>query len=135
MRQAALWMGVPVVTLAGGHAASRLGASLLRTLGQPGWVAEDEDAYVATAVRLARDVATMRQGRAGLREQLANSALCDIDSYARDVEALWRRMWAQHCAGGGQRLLRARIAQSPRRPVQPLRAAAPAGTAGSPDGG
>jgi predicted O-linked N-acetylglucosamine transferase (SPINDLY family) len=106
----ALWMGVPVVTLAGGHAASRLGASLLRTLGQPGWVAEDEDAYVATAVRLARDVAMLRQGRAGLREQLANSALCDIDSYARDVEALWRRVWAQHCAGGGPRLLRARTA-------------------------
>jgi predicted O-linked N-acetylglucosamine transferase (SPINDLY family) len=87
-----------------------LGASLLRTLGQPGWVAEDEDAYVATAVRLARDVAMLRQGRAGLREQLANSALCDIDSYARDVEALWRRVWAQHCAGGGPRLLRARTA-------------------------
>lgn len=128
-------MGVPVVTLVGGHAASRMGASLLRTLGQPGWVADDEGAYVATAVRLARDVATMRQGRAGLREQLAGSALCDIDGYARDVEALWRRMWAQHCAGGGQRLLRARIAQSPRRPVQPLRAAAPVGTAGNPRGG
>ncbi len=106
----ALWMGVPVVTLAGGHAASRLGASLLRALGQPGWVAEDEGAYVATAVGLARDAATLRQGRAGLREQLAGSALCDIDGYARDVESLLRRMWAQHCAGGGPRLLRARIA-------------------------
>ena len=103
----ALWMGVPVVTLAGGHAASRLGASLLRTLGQPGWVAEDECAYVATAVRLARDAATLRQGRAGLREQLAGSALCDIDGYARDVESLLRRMWAQYCAGGGPRLLQA----------------------------
>jgi predicted O-linked N-acetylglucosamine transferase (SPINDLY family) len=122
----ALWMGVPVVTLAGAHAASRLGASLLRAMGQPDWVAEDEAAYVATAVRLARDAATLRQGRAGLREQLASSALCDIDGYARNVEALLRRMWAQHCAGGGPRLLTGLPAR--------LRPASPAGITGNPHG-
>ena len=122
----ALWMGVPVVTLAGAYAASRLGASLLRALGRPDWVAEDEAAYVATAVRLARDAATLRQGRAGLREQMAGSALCDIDGYARNVEALLRRMWAQHCAGGGPRLLTGLLTR--------LRPASPAGITGNPHG-
>jgi hypothetical protein len=32
----ALWMGVPVVSLAGGNFVSRMGASFLNTLGQPG---------------------------------------------------------------------------------------------------
>jgi protein O-GlcNAc transferase len=122
----ALWMGVPVVTLAGAHAASRMGASLLCALGQPDWVAEDEAAYVATAIRLARDVATLRRGRADLRRQLADSSLCDINGYARNVEALLRRMWAQHCAGGGPRLLTGLPAR--------LRPASPAGITGNPHG-
>jgi protein O-GlcNAc transferase len=35
----ALWMGVPVITLAGDNFVGRMGASFLNTLGQADWVA------------------------------------------------------------------------------------------------
>jgi predicted O-linked N-acetylglucosamine transferase (SPINDLY family) len=99
----ALWMGVPVVALVGGNFVGRMGASFLRTLGQPNWIAQHDDDYVAAAVALAQDVAHLRQGRAALRAQMAASPLCDIDSYVLAFETLLGRMWAQQGAGKGRR--------------------------------
>jgi predicted O-linked N-acetylglucosamine transferase (SPINDLY family) len=101
----ALWMGVPVVALTGNNFVGRMGASFLRTLGQPYWIAPNHDAYVAAAVALAQDVAHLRQGRAALRAQMSASPLCDIDSYVLAFESLLERMWAQPDAGGTARLL------------------------------
>lgn len=44
----AMWMGVPVVTLAGEHFVSRMGASFMTAAGLPEWVADDDDGYVQT---------------------------------------------------------------------------------------
>ena len=101
----ALWMGVPVLALTGNNFVGRMGASFLRTLGQPHWTAPTADAYVVAAVALAQDVAHLRQGRAGLRAQMAASPLCDISNYVLAFESLLERMWAQHGAGGTARLL------------------------------
>lgn len=103
----ALWMGVPVVTLLGHNFVSRMGASFLNALGEPTWVAEHESAYVSIACTLARRIDTIRSGRAALRSQMAGSALCDIDRYVMNFQALLRRMWIHSCEGGRDRLLRA----------------------------
>jgi predicted O-linked N-acetylglucosamine transferase (SPINDLY family) len=101
----ALWMGVPVLTLAGGNFAGRMGASFLNTLGHPEWVAEDEDDYVAKALHLAMQIPNLRSNRTRLRQEMAASPLCDIKSYVVQLEALYGRMWAVHCAGGSRRLI------------------------------
>ncbi|MHB1216264.1 MAG: O-linked N-acetylglucosamine transferase, SPINDLY family protein [Thiobacillus sp.] len=101
----ALWMGVPVVALTGGNFVGRMGASFMATLGQPDWVAEDEDAYVATALALARDCGTLRGRRTQLRAQMAASPLCDITRYVAHFEALLRRMWTAHCEGDKPRVI------------------------------
>jgi predicted O-linked N-acetylglucosamine transferase (SPINDLY family) len=101
----ALWMGVPVVSLEGDNFVSRMGASFLRTLGRPEWVAQDQPGYVAAAVALARRRRELRAGRAALRA--AMQPLCDIDTYVRHVEALLRGIWTSHCNGDGRRLLSA----------------------------
>jgi len=101
----ALWMGVPVVALVGGNFVGRMGASFLRTLGQPNWIAQDDEGYVAAVVALAQDLAQLRQGRAALRTQMAASPLCGIDSYVLAFETLLGRMWAQQGAGGTARHL------------------------------
>ena len=101
----ALWMGVPVVALLGGNFVSRMGASFMATLGQPDWVAADDDAYVAAAVALAGDTATLRGQRTQLRTQMAASPLCDITRYVAHFEALLQRMWAVYCAGKKPRLI------------------------------
>ena len=50
-------------------------------------------------------IAGLRAGRPALRARMADSALCDVNAYVQAFQALLQRMWAQHCAGGGGRLL------------------------------
>jgi predicted O-linked N-acetylglucosamine transferase (SPINDLY family) len=89
----ALWMGVPVLTLAGRRHAGRVGASLLTGLGQGQLIAQDEADYVARAAALAGDLAALAALRAGLRSRLAASALCDGRRFAQDMEAVYRGLW------------------------------------------
>ena len=95
----ALWMGVPVVTLAGDRHAARVGRSLLHRVGLDELVHADVAGYVACAARLAGDLPGLAARRAGLRRQVAGSALCDGPGFARAFEAGLRRMWAGWCAG------------------------------------
>jgi protein O-GlcNAc transferase len=88
-----LSMGVPFVTLRGGHAAARTGVSVLTAVGHPELVAEDEDAYVAIARDLAGDLDRLRALRNGLRERFFASPLMDHDGLAADVGAAFRSMW------------------------------------------
>jgi predicted O-linked N-acetylglucosamine transferase (SPINDLY family) len=95
----ALWMGVPVVTLAGDRMASRYGFSQLGTVGlTDDCVAFSPDSYVEKAVRLARDVEKRRELRATLRKRYAASLCGDPVRFTRDLERAWRAAWRQWCA-------------------------------------
>ena len=83
----ALWMGVPVVTLAGPTHVSRVGASLLSSVGLEELVAGTPDDYVSRAVSLAGDAARLRALRAGMRARLRASPLMDAARFARAVPA------------------------------------------------
>ncbi len=83
----ALWMGVPVVTLAGATHVARVGASLLTHLGATDWIARTPDEYLAIARRLAADLPALAQIRAGLRERMRASPLCDAVTFTRTLEA------------------------------------------------
>ena len=85
-----LWMGVPVVTLAGPTLASRFGWSNMARIDLPELVAHDEAAYVDIAVKLAQDASRVSGLRAGLRERLARSSLMDFGRHARELEAAYR---------------------------------------------
>jgi predicted O-linked N-acetylglucosamine transferase (SPINDLY family) len=95
----ALWMGVPVVTLAGGRHAARVGASLLTHFGAPELIARDRADYVRRAVDLARDGARRAEFRATARRRFAASPLRDEAGFARAFEAALREAWRQWCAG------------------------------------
>ncbi|MBL8386269.1 MAG: tetratricopeptide repeat protein [Burkholderiales bacterium] len=89
----ALWMGVPVVTLAGDRFCGRMGVSLLHRVGLPDLVAADADAYVRIAAALAADPARLDDLRAGLRARMAASPLCDGRRAAAELEQAYRTMW------------------------------------------
>ena len=94
----ALWMGVPVLTLAGSSFLSRQGVGLLTNAGLPDWIATDPDDDVARAVAHAGDLRRLAALRAGLRQQVAASPLFDAPRFARHFEAALRGMWQRWCA-------------------------------------
>jgi predicted O-linked N-acetylglucosamine transferase (SPINDLY family) len=89
----ALWMGVPVITLAGDRMASRGGRSILATLGRSEWIAKSADEYIAIAQTLASDPHHLAAIRRELRDEIRNSPLMDNAGFARDVEAQYRAIW------------------------------------------
>lgn len=89
-----LWMGVPVVSLAGASHVSRVGASLLAAVGLPELAAADEASYIAAAHALAADTDRRAALRATLRQRLKASPLCDGQGLARAVESLYERLLA-----------------------------------------
>lgn len=95
----ALWMGVPVVTMAGDRHVARVGVSLLTNVGHPEWIASNADDYVRVAVELAGDPDRLARLRAGLRGEMLASPLMDGPGYARRIEAAYREMWRAWCAG------------------------------------
>ena len=94
----ALWMGVPVVSLAGHVHASRVGLSLLKKVGLDDLVTDDIDAYVDIAAELAADAGRRRELRAELRDRMAASRLMDAEGFTRDLENVFRQMWRRVCA-------------------------------------
>jgi protein O-GlcNAc transferase len=98
----ALWMGVPVVALAGDRHAARVGVTLLRAIGREDLVAPSADEYIRIASSLAMDTARLTSLRASLRGAVAASVLCDGPAYARRFEAAMRGIWHQWCAAQKQ---------------------------------
>jgi len=96
----ALYMGVPVISLAGQRFIERLSASMLQAVGLGELVADSGEDYISLAVRLAGDEARRRSLRAGLREQLLSSPLCDAEDLTRTLELTYRQLWRRWCEGG-----------------------------------
>ena len=91
----ALWMGLPLVTLAGERSSSRGGASILTSLGRPEWIARSPEEYIAIAQRLASDPQGLAAIRSGLRAELQASPLMDNAGFTRELEDLYRQAWDQ----------------------------------------
>jgi len=101
----ALWMGVPVITLAGETFASRHSLSHLSTIGLPELVAFAPDDYVRLAVALAHDGDRLDGLRANLRTKMAASPLCDGEKFGQGFAVLMRDIWRDWCSAkdGGSR--------------------------------
>jgi protein O-GlcNAc transferase len=89
----ALWMGVPVVTLAGATAISRGASSILSNVGLLDLVMYRVEAYIAKACELAADVNRLQTLRATMRDRMLASPLMNAPQFARDIEAAYRTAW------------------------------------------
>jgi predicted O-linked N-acetylglucosamine transferase (SPINDLY family) len=94
----ALWMGVPVLTLAGESFVSRQGVGLLMNARLAQWIASDPEQFVALAVKYAGDLPRLAALRAMLRQQVQAAPLFDAARFAVNFEAALRGMWQRWCA-------------------------------------
>ncbi len=88
-----LWMGVPVVTLAGKMHVSRVGVSILSQLALHDLVAENEGDYVQLVLKLASNIERIRSLRINLRGQMRASHLCDGVAFCQDFEDALISAW------------------------------------------
>jgi predicted O-linked N-acetylglucosamine transferase (SPINDLY family) len=94
----AMWMGVPVVSRAGQTHVSRVGLSLLTSVGHRELATETDDAFVTTAVDLASNPQRLTDLRRALREQVRTSPLCQAAAFSRRFELALRDAWRAYCA-------------------------------------
>jgi predicted O-linked N-acetylglucosamine transferase (SPINDLY family) len=94
----ALWMGVPVVTLVGQTHVSRMGLSILSTLGLTELIAHTEAEYLQLCLKLANDLTYLQELRQTMRERLRTSPLMDASSFTRHLETIYRQLWTTWCA-------------------------------------
>lgn len=93
----ALWMGVPIISLTGESFSSRLGLSLLKSIGLEFFTAKTAEEYIAKATALAQNRESLAKIRATLRARIASSGLFDCKKFAAGLEAAYREMWRKWC--------------------------------------
>jgi predicted O-linked N-acetylglucosamine transferase (SPINDLY family) len=94
----ALWMGVPVVSVAGPTSIGRGGVSILSNVGLAELIAPNREEYIRFATDLAGDPRRLNEYRATMGEKMRQSPLMDGESYARGIEAAYRELWRRWCA-------------------------------------
>ena len=94
-----LWMGVPVVTCPGETFASRHALSHLSNVGLTETIADDLEGYVLLATGLATDLPRLAVIRARLRQQVAESPLCNGKRFAENFIDVLRGVWRRWCDG------------------------------------
>jgi predicted O-linked N-acetylglucosamine transferase (SPINDLY family) len=98
----ALWMGVPLVTLAGRTAVARGGVSILSNSGLPDLIAHSREQYLQNASALARDRSRLASLRASIRGRMQSSPLMDGPRFTREMQAAFREMWRTWCGTRGK---------------------------------
>lgn len=89
----ALWMGVPVITLAGRTPAARHGAHNLTAAGLQEFIADTPEQYVSCVLALARDLPRLAGIRASLRERMQSRPQRSAEQLTRNLEVAYRQMW------------------------------------------
>lgn len=96
----ALYMGVPVITLAGERHSARFGYSMLKNIGLEECIAQTEAEYIAKAVALASNTHRLNELHGGLlRQKMEASPLMDEKIYMQDLETAYQEIWQKHIAG------------------------------------
>ncbi|WP_029044220.1 hypothetical protein [Cupriavidus sp. WS] len=83
----ALWMGVPVVSLAGTAFHTRMSAPYLNAAGLGFLVCDNENLYANMATQLASDIDQLNDLRLSLRPRFEKSAISDAAGFARWFES------------------------------------------------
>lgn len=93
----ALWMGVPVLSLSGERHASRMGLSILHTVGLADWVSDEVLTLVEKVQQVLQAPETLCDLRFALRERLLSSPIGKAHDFTANLERLYRQAWQTYC--------------------------------------
>jgi predicted O-linked N-acetylglucosamine transferase (SPINDLY family) len=88
----ALYMNTPIITLEGENYVSRVGVSLLSTLGLQKYIAKNIEDYINKVVNLARSEAELKELHNTLRNKMMNSDLVNSVSFTLNFEKILNEM-------------------------------------------
>ncbi|WPC41067.1 hypothetical protein [Clostridium sp. JS66] len=92
----ALYMGVPVITLAGKIHLSRVGVSILANIGMEKFIAYNTEEYIEKAIKLAEDKKELKYLNENLRGIMIKSDLMDGARYVSEIEAIFANLWTKY---------------------------------------
>lgn len=92
----ALYMGVPVVTLAGQEYSSHFGAAVLTAAGLSELITYNADNYILTVMTLAADISLRQNLSKKLRSLLTNSPLMDVGGFVKSITQVLEQVWEQY---------------------------------------
>lgn len=93
----ALWMGVPTLCQEGASMTSRGAMAVMSHVGLNGFVAKDQDDFVAKGIHWANNLETLANIRQTLRERFNESNLGQPALIADSLESAFRTMWQNWC--------------------------------------
>ena len=90
-----LWMGVPVLGIAGQSYLSRQGAMVMNAVGLPEFVAESSEDLIRKAKGWLNRRPELAAIRAGLRDRVRKAPIADGPRYVRNLEIAVRNAWQE----------------------------------------
>ena len=94
----ALWVGLPVISLITDSFIGRQGLRCLSRTGIADLASDNEEHYVANAVRLAADRDRLAELLLNLPARVS-AGLFNYDQHIQELETAYRYMWSRHCGG------------------------------------
>jgi len=96
----ALWMGVPVIVLEGGHHVARVGVSILTNIGLSELISGNKKEYIKKAITLAYNLEHLSSLRSCLRSMVGQSPLSNTAHFMKYLELAYHEMWMKWCENG-----------------------------------
>ena len=88
----ALWAGVPVITCAGNHFASRVSESILRSAGMNRLIVNSLEEYEELAIKLSSDKILFQQIKDEMNKNIKSSPLFDTELFCGNLEKIYKQM-------------------------------------------
>jgi predicted O-linked N-acetylglucosamine transferase (SPINDLY family) len=88
----ALWTGVPVITCAGNHFASRVSESILRSAGMNRLIVNSLEEYEELAIKLSSDKILFQQIKDEMNKNVKSSPLFDTELFCGNLEKIYKQM-------------------------------------------
>jgi protein O-GlcNAc transferase len=94
----ALWVGLPILTLAGRSFSSRVAASLLNAIGLPELITNTQEEYEALAIELATNPQKLAEIKSRLAGNRMTTPLFDTPLFTKKLEAAYSQMYERYQA-------------------------------------